>query len=197
MTTLKQSHATLLAALKKVEYVLDPEIDEKFCACCEKFQTSGHDKWCELNHAIQQAEALNAQPEVQDGAIQKPIAYCHLTVDGEIRMWSKAAPESIKEAIGCDPTPLYTHPALAQPKEVCEWKSIETALKGETEKNASRYLWLRDKSVPPHNFYLSVPSEFHEIKYSAKEVDDYIDAVILGLERWNHEQQTNERRSDD
>lgn len=44
--------------------------------------------------------------------------------------------------------------------------------------DASRYRWLRDVSVPPHNFYLSVPVEFDGVKYSRAEVDAYIDAVI-------------------
>lgn len=42
-------------------------------------------------------------------------------------------------------------------------------------KDAARYRWLRDLSVPPHNFYLSVPAEFHGVKYTPAEVDAYID----------------------
>lgn len=47
------------------------------------------------------------------------------------------------------------------------------------EADAARYRWLRDVSVPPHNFYLSVPNEFAGIRYQAHEVDAYIDAAIL------------------
>lgn len=43
--------------------------------------------------------------------------------------------------------------------------------------DAKRYRWLRDISVPPHNFYLSVPIEFDGVKYSRAEVDATIDAA--------------------
>ena len=46
------------------------------------------------------------------------------------------------------------------------------------EKDAARYRWLRDHSCPPHNFYISVPDEFHEVRYSPTEVDAYIDAAL-------------------
>ena len=45
-------------------------------------------------------------------------------------------------------------------------------------KDAERYRWLRDKSVPPHNFYLSVPIEFDGVRYTPPEVDAAIDAAI-------------------
>ena len=48
----------------------------------------------------------------------------------------------------------------------------------ELVKDAARYRWLRDKSVPPHNFYISVPDEFAEAKYQPIDVDAYIDAAI-------------------
>lgn len=43
--------------------------------------------------------------------------------------------------------------------------------------DAERYRWLRDVSVPPHNFYLSVPVEFAGVKYTPQEVDAAIDAA--------------------
>ena len=46
------------------------------------------------------------------------------------------------------------------------------------EKDAARYRWLRDKSVPPHNFYLSVPVEFFDVHYTRSEVDAAIDAAM-------------------
>ena len=55
------------------------------------------------------------------------------------------------------------------------------ALQAEMEalrKDAERYRWLRDVSLPPHNFYLSVPVEFYEVKYCACDVDAEIDAAI-------------------
>lgn len=48
--------------------------------------------------------------------------------------------------------------------------------------DAARYRWLRDSSVPPHNFYLSVPVEFDGVKYTPQEVDNYIDAAIAAAE---------------
>jgi hypothetical protein len=45
--------------------------------------------------------------------------------------------------------------------------------------DAERYRWLRDKSVPPHNFYLSVPVEFDGVRYTPAEVDAAIDAALL------------------
>ncbi|SMD03748.1 hypothetical protein [Novosphingobium sp. B1] len=44
--------------------------------------------------------------------------------------------------------------------------------------DAARYRWLRDHSVPPHNFYISVPDEFHGVKFKPSDVDAYIDAAI-------------------
>lgn len=52
----------------------------------------------------------------------------------------------------------------------------------ELQAEASRYRWLRDKSCPPHNFYVSVPDEFKGVQYSALEVDAYIDAAIAKME---------------
>lgn len=45
-------------------------------------------------------------------------------------------------------------------------------------KDAARYRWLRDRSVPPHNFYLSVPVEFKDDRYTPQQVDAAIDAAI-------------------
>lgn len=47
--------------------------------------------------------------------------------------------------------------------------------------DAARYRWLRDVSTPPHNFYISVPDEFHGVRYEPSEVDAYIDAAIAAL----------------
>ena len=47
--------------------------------------------------------------------------------------------------------------------------------------DAHRYRWLRDHSVPPHNFYISVPDEFSGVKYSPNDVDAYIDAARQAL----------------
>jgi hypothetical protein len=44
-------------------------------------------------------------------------------------------------------------------------------------KDAGRYRWLRDKSVPPHQFYISVPIEFKDDKFTPQDVDAAIDAA--------------------
>lgn len=49
------------------------------------------------------------------------------------------------------------------------------------EVDAVRYRWLRDKSCPPHQFYISVPDEFDGVRFSPHEVDAYIDAAIAAL----------------
>lgn len=50
--------------------------------------------------------------------------------------------------------------------------------KPDDAKDAARYRWLRDKSVPPHNFYLAVPIEFKDDRYTPDQVDAAIDAAI-------------------
>jgi len=58
------------------------------------------------------------------------------------------------------------------------------AVKAENAKlrdDAARYGWLRDHSCPPHNFYVSVPDEFHGVRYSRSDVDAYIDAARQAL----------------
>lgn len=55
-----------------------------------------------------------------------------------------------------------------------------TAERDALRKDAERYRWLRDTSVPPHNFCLSVPIEFDGVRYTPAEVDASIDADIAG-----------------
>lgn len=52
------------------------------------------------------------------------------------------------------------------------------AVTQQDQNDAARYRWLRDNSVPPHNFYLSVTDEFAEVRYTQQEVDSYIDTAI-------------------
>lgn len=46
------------------------------------------------------------------------------------------------------------------------------------ERDAQRYRWLRDVSCSPHQFYVSVPEEFAEVRFSREEVDAYIDSAM-------------------
>jgi len=57
----------------------------------------------------------------------------------------------------------------------------EAAPEAATLADAERYRWLRDHSVPPHNFYLSVPEEFKDERYTPQQVDAAIDACIAAL----------------
>lgn len=62
-------------------------------------------------------------------------------------------------------------------------RALSACPDGSTEMDARRYRWLRDQSVPPHNFYLSVPVEFADYRYTPGQVDDAIDAAIAALSR--------------
>ena len=47
--------------------------------------------------------------------------------------------------------------------------------------NAARYIWLRDHSVPPHKFYISVPDEYTDAVFKPAEVDAYIYQARKGM----------------
>ncbi len=55
--------------------------------------------------------------------------------------------------------------------------ALGAAVTAQEAEDAARYRWLRDVSVPPHNFYLSVPDEFKDERYTKAEVDAAIDAA--------------------
>ena len=81
------------------------------------------------------------------GSVQEPVikesfttglperlAWCDFTEDGNIRMWAKSSPESIKQATGRDPIPLYRAPvteqairrnALLQARAICQAVMID------------------------------------------------------------------------
>ncbi|WP_155524740.1 hypothetical protein [Delftia acidovorans] len=67
-----------------------------------------------------------------------------------------------------------------EPADVSGWSNrlAAPAAPAVDAQDAARYRWLRDTSVPPHNFYLSVPDEFKDERYSPREVDAAIDAAI-------------------
>lgn len=52
----------------------------------------------------------------------------------------------------------------------------------ELEKDAARYLWLRDKSESVHQFYLSTPIWFTGVKFNKVSVDSTIDAALKSTE---------------
>jgi hypothetical protein len=99
----------------------------------------------------------------------------HADVVATVRI---AYDEESDEWLGVDAAPVNqcdvcgAQPANAAPAAV-------PAVPEDVAKNAARYVWLRDASVPPHNFYLSVPVEFDSVKYQPSEVDAYIDAALL------------------
>lgn len=69
---------------------------------------------------------------------------------------------------------------LSAAKDRIRWLSRALVARQE---NAERYLWLRDVSTPPHNFYVSVPVEFGDERYTASQVDAYIDDARKRLQR--------------
>jgi hypothetical protein len=87
--------------------------------------------------------------------------------------------------IGCIDFADFCTPELAT--EVWNRRPAQPAtpapdMAGEVERlDASRYRWLRDHSCPPHNFYVSVPDEFHGVRYAPVDVDAYIDEAIAAL----------------
>jgi hypothetical protein len=68
--------------------------------------------------------------------------------------------------------------ALAE--QIVGWLAAkQTKVPDDVVRDASRYRWLRDFSVPPHQFYMSVPDEFANVRCTRHEVDAYIDAALL------------------
>ena len=72
------------------------------------------------------------------------------------------------------------HTALANEYGAGNLVQIDEGMR-ERDADAARYRWLRDHSCPPHNFYISVPDEFHGIRYTLQDVDAYIDAAIAAM----------------
>ena len=58
----------------------------------------------------------------------------------------------------------------------------------QAQADAERYRWLRDHSCPPHQFYISVPDEFHAVRFTRNEVDAYIDDARAALKDQSHDQ---------
>ena len=73
--------------------------------------------------------------------------------------------------------------AIAELLAALDAQAVEVA---SLRADAERYRWLRDKSVPPHNFYLSVPIEFDGVRYTPDEVDAGIDAARASLTGAKH-----------
>lgn len=82
--------------------------------------------------------------------------------------------EWIKETCDayCIPKPFAIIEALEADRATAEQRDSD---------DAARYRWLRDVSVPPHNFYMSVPEEFKDVKYSKADVDREIDKAIAAI----------------
>jgi hypothetical protein len=88
----------------------------------------------------------------------------------------------------CEENSKYIQPADFFPWMEAAWQAAEAQVAKACEKavaerdvlraDAARYRWLRDVSVPPHNFYISVPIEFDGVRYTPQDVDAAIDAAI-------------------
>ena len=104
MTTLKQSHDALLAALKEIdkyiggEWASNDQVARASYAC---------------DKAIQAAEALNAQPDVQEGEVVYQVRA--VTDYAEVPKLFYDSWDGAKRI-------LYTHPAPVQPEETCDWE---------------------------------------------------------------------------
>ena len=74
--------------------------------------------------------------------------------------------------------------SIAAVHGACNHRSIGALLVelDDARLDAKRYQWLRDTSVPPHVFYLSVPDEFKDMKFATREVDAAIDAALAQQE---------------
>ena len=104
----------------------------------------------------------------------------------------RIAPDVMDALVGNDggrkPDQVNQQPASAQQARIAELESKWLAERNaylqernkceQLENDAARYRWLRDISVPPHNFYISVPDEFAVVRYAPTEVDAYIDAAM-------------------
>lgn len=86
--------------------------------------------------------------------------------------------ESLIQQAGEEQLFLYCdQDEFLQIAEFVERQVLQTEAVKKDQADASRYRWLRDISVPPHNFFLGVPVEFDGVKYLPHQVDDYIDAA--------------------
>ena len=75
---------------------------------------------------------------------------------------------------------LYALLHNTAPALIAELEALR-AENGRLRDDACRYRWLRDVSVPPHNFYIAVPDEFGGVEFSRNEVDTYIDSARAAL----------------
>lgn len=115
----------------------------------------------------------------------EPVAWMYTPTD-MIRLYD--GPFAQTNRANMDPrywteTPLYTEPTSSS-ADLIEQQAREIA---RLREDAARYRWLRDHSCPPHNFYISVPDEFHGVRYTPGDVDAYIDAAKAALEKSNVE----------
>lgn len=125
----------------------------------------------------------DAQPAVavdHSGLIKRIDAAIERVTQGRGLMSIPANPRSDVDLVLCECK------ALLQGENPPFWATNfhpAVAVNDQLQREAARYRWLRDNSVPPHNFYLSVPVEFDGVKYTPQEVDNYIDAAIAGAEK--------------
>jgi len=126
------------------------------------------------------AVALEAQA-AQIAAMKAREKAC-ATMDEAQKVSLIRAMQECCQALGLDA--MKTSPAelvkavSVQAAQIAERDAQIDALRAD----ALRYRWLRDDSVPPHNFYLSVPVEFDGVPYTRGEVDAAIDAAMAAKE---------------
>lgn len=87
--------------------------------------------------------------------------------------------QQLRDRIAREVVPMMKRiPQPAEREPVAAPASAASPLTEQDALDAARYRWLRDESEPPHNFYISVPVEFHGIRYKPHEVDASIDAAL-------------------
>ena len=115
-----------------------------------------------------QSPAQEESPAAPVQPVGEPFAYVHKRgADDEEFIHATAV-----NGHCADCEPLFLGAAISTRPELSD-AEIDAL-----RKKAARYEWLRDSSEPPHNFYLSVPVEFHGVRYQPSEVDAYIDAAL-------------------
>lgn len=154
--------------------VIELEAQKIADAVCDNYGIRKHS----LEWAMCKASALQALRTGQLAPVQQPsgdvveaVARAIMVTNGAcfVKDWTTERRDN-------------PHVALAWDQATAAITAYEAASGvAKMREDAARYRWLRDVSCPPHNFYISVPDEFHGVKYGPDEVDAYIDAARAAL----------------
>lgn len=179
--------------------VIELEAQKIADAVCDNYGIRKHS----LEWAMCKASALQALRTGQLAPVQQPSGDVVEAVARAIHGAKMPGhnPDCLYEHHDYEPWPVddrreYADPFTGKPRVQLfhkAWRRYESAATAaitayeavsgvaKMREDAARYRWLRDVSCPPHNFYISVPDEFHGVKYGPDEVDAYIDAARAAL----------------